>query len=92
MPTLTVIIGSTRPGRAGLPIAEWFIDRARQHGGFTPLHEAAQNGNGLLVDVLLAYGATLDATTDDGKSAWALATEAGQTDVADLLANFGATA
>lgn len=34
MPTLTVIIGSTRPGRAGLPIAEWFIDRARQHGGF----------------------------------------------------------
>ena len=34
MPTLTVIIGSTRPGRAGLPIAEWFIDRARSHGGF----------------------------------------------------------
>ena len=34
MPTLTVIIGSTRPGRAGLPIAEWFADRARRHGGF----------------------------------------------------------
>jgi NAD(P)H-dependent FMN reductase len=34
MPTLTVIIGSTRPGRAGQPIAEWFIDRARAHGGF----------------------------------------------------------
>lgn len=34
MPTLTVIIGSTRPGRAGQPIAEWFIDRARSHGGF----------------------------------------------------------
>jgi NAD(P)H-dependent FMN reductase len=34
MRTLTVIIGSTRPGRAGLPIAEWFVDRARAHGGF----------------------------------------------------------
>jgi NAD(P)H-dependent FMN reductase len=34
MPTLTVIIGSTRPGRAGQPIAEWFIERARAHGGF----------------------------------------------------------
>ena len=34
MPQLTVIIGSTRPGRKGLAIAEWFIDRARDHGGF----------------------------------------------------------
>jgi len=34
MPTLTVIIGSTRPGRAGLPIAEWFVERARRHGQF----------------------------------------------------------
>lgn len=34
MPQLTVIIGSTRPGRAGLPIAEWFIECAEAHGGF----------------------------------------------------------
>src|ERR1700691_382618 len=34
MPILTVIVGSIRPGRAGQPIAEWFIDRARAHGGF----------------------------------------------------------
>ena len=34
MPTLTVIVGSTRPGRAGGPIAEWFVERARAHGGF----------------------------------------------------------
>ena len=34
MPRLTTIIGSTRPGRAGLPIARWFVDRARAHGGF----------------------------------------------------------
>src|ERR1700679_3784003 len=34
MSTLTIIVGSTRPGRAGQPIAEWFADRARAHGGF----------------------------------------------------------
>ena len=34
MPTLTVIIGSTRPGRAGQPIGEWFAEHARAHGGF----------------------------------------------------------
>jgi NAD(P)H-dependent FMN reductase len=34
MPHLTIIIGSTRPGRAGLPIATWFADRARSRGGF----------------------------------------------------------
>ena len=34
MPRLTIIIGSTRPGRAGLPIADWFAERARRHGGF----------------------------------------------------------
>jgi len=34
MPILTVIVGSIRPGRAGQPIAEWFTDLARDHGGF----------------------------------------------------------
>jgi NAD(P)H-dependent FMN reductase len=34
MPTLHIIIASTRPGRAGLPIAEWFRDRAVAHGSF----------------------------------------------------------
>jgi NAD(P)H-dependent FMN reductase len=34
VPRLTTIIGSTRPGRAGLPITEWFVERARSHGGF----------------------------------------------------------
>lgn len=33
-PTLMIVIGSTRPGRVGLPVAEWIRDRARAHGGF----------------------------------------------------------
>ena len=33
-PVLRVIIGSTRPGRVGPSVAEWIIERAREHGGF----------------------------------------------------------
>jgi NAD(P)H-dependent FMN reductase len=34
MPKLMIVIGSTRPGRAGISVAEWFIDHARGHGEF----------------------------------------------------------
>jgi NAD(P)H-dependent FMN reductase len=34
MPTLHVILASTRPGRAGEPIADWFMERASAHGAF----------------------------------------------------------
>jgi NAD(P)H-dependent FMN reductase len=31
---LMIVIASTRPGRVGLPVAEWFEQIAREHGGF----------------------------------------------------------
>jgi NAD(P)H-dependent FMN reductase len=34
MPKLDVILVSTRPGRAGEPIADWFVARANAHDGF----------------------------------------------------------
>ncbi len=34
MPKLMIVTASTRPGRAGLPIAQWFTRRAEGHGGF----------------------------------------------------------
>ena len=34
MPKLCVIIGSTRPGRVGLPVGQWFFERAQAHGKF----------------------------------------------------------
>jgi NAD(P)H-dependent FMN reductase len=34
MPTLQIVIASTRPGRVGLPVAQWFEGRARAHGAF----------------------------------------------------------
>ena len=33
-PTLQIVIASTRPGRIGLPVAQWFEERARDHGAF----------------------------------------------------------
>ncbi len=33
-PVLQIIIGSTRPQRVGGAVAEWFIQRAREHGHF----------------------------------------------------------
>ena len=34
MALLEVVIASTRPGRVGLPVAEWFVAHAVNHGGF----------------------------------------------------------
>lgn len=34
LPRLAIIIASTRPGRAGLPIGQWIYERAVAHGGF----------------------------------------------------------
>ena len=34
MPKLGVVIASIREGRAGLPVADWFADHARQHARF----------------------------------------------------------
>jgi NAD(P)H-dependent FMN reductase len=46
---LKVIIGSTRPGRAGAAVAEWFHELAVQHGGFdTELVDLAAVGLPLL--------------------------------------------
>jgi NAD(P)H-dependent FMN reductase len=33
-PKLQIIVGSTRPGRVGLPVARWFADVASEHGSF----------------------------------------------------------
>ncbi|HEX3688154.1 MAG TPA: NAD(P)H-dependent oxidoreductase [Solirubrobacteraceae bacterium] len=34
MPRLLIIIASTRPGRIGVPVANWFVEQAKAHGGF----------------------------------------------------------
>lgn len=34
MPTLLVIMGSTRPGRVCEPVTDWFVRTAKEHGGW----------------------------------------------------------
>lgn len=34
MAKLQVVIASTRPGRVGLPVGQWFFERAKSHGKF----------------------------------------------------------
>jgi NAD(P)H-dependent FMN reductase len=34
MPRLAVLVASTRPGRTAPAVAEWFVQAAREHGGF----------------------------------------------------------
>ena len=34
MPKLQIVVASTRQGRVGRSIADWTLERARQHGGF----------------------------------------------------------
>ena len=33
-PRLGIIVGSVREGRVGAPVSDWFLQQARQHGGF----------------------------------------------------------
>ncbi len=58
---------------------------ARQQAGWTALQAAAKNGLLDVVDLLLAAGASRHLTADNGKTAYDLATEAGQTAVAERL-------
>lgn len=58
---------------------------ATQHGGYTPLLQAAAGGKKDLVLLLLEHGARLDCCCDQGKSAVDYARERGHTELAELL-------
>jgi ankyrin repeat protein len=62
---------------------------ARQHGGYTALHSAAQNGKVEIIDLLLDRGADPNAATDDGRRPIDLAKEEG---VKEHLRSRGAAA
>lgn len=63
----------------GAPVDE------RQHGGFTALHGAAQNGNAQVAAMLLERGADPLRRTEDGRSPAELAREAGHVVLANRL-------
>jgi ankyrin repeat protein len=58
---------------------------AVQQAGFTPLHAAAMTGQLELAKLLLDRGADRGAKTDDGRTALAMARDAKQQALIDLL-------
>jgi hypothetical protein len=77
------------PGRA-VALARIVLEagadpNARQQGGFTALHEAALNGNGPLVELLLAHGAVAGTRNDAGQTPAELARSNGYATLADRL-------
>lgn len=73
-------------------IVRWLLQNGanpnhRYGAGYSPLLTAAANGHLEIVKLLLAHGADPHATTNDGKSAAALATERNQPAAADFLKN-----
>jgi ankyrin repeat protein len=63
---------------------------ASQHGGYTPLLQAAAAGKKDLVLLLLENGARHHCVCDRGKSAADYARERGHTEVAEILASYAA--
>jgi hypothetical protein len=59
--------------------------RAKQQGGYTPLHGAARQGNADIIRVLIDQGADCSARTDFGKTALELAIKNGKQEVVAIL-------
>lgn len=71
-------------------VVKWLLEKGaepnyRYGPGYSPLLAAAANGQLEIVKLLLVHGADLHATSNDGKSALALATERNHSAVADFL-------
>jgi ankyrin repeat protein len=58
---------------------------ARQHLGWTALHEAANQGNREMAECLLRHGADPAAGNDEGKTAIEIANERGHTELAQMF-------
>jgi ankyrin repeat protein len=63
---------------------------ARQHGGYTPLHAAANRGAVEIIDLLLERGADPSAAAEDGRRPIDFARERGHQSVIDRLRATGA--
>jgi ankyrin repeat protein len=73
-----------------LDVSRLLIERgadvnASEHGGFVPLHEAAEHGDAELVELLVAAGADRDVRLDDERTAADIALEAGHEGLAERL-------
>ncbi|XP_010771531.1 ankyrin-2-like, partial [Notothenia coriiceps] len=58
---------------------------AKTKNGYTPLHQAAQQGNTHIINMLLQHGAKPNATTANGNTALTIARRLGYISVVDTL-------
>jgi uncharacterized protein len=58
---------------------------ARQHGGWVPIHAAAQNGDRPMIELLLQHHADPHLANEEGKTPAAVAREKGHSAIAALL-------
>lgn len=85
MPLHAAVAGGERVDLARLLLEHGADPNAIQHGGFTPLHEAAQNGSLEATRLLLEFGADPSILSGSGQTARQLAAEQGHVEVAALL-------
>jgi uncharacterized protein len=78
------------PAIAALLLAHGADVNARQHGGWTPLHAAADDGPLDLITLLLDAGADVNAANDYGETALSLARKHDRADAVALLQARGA--
>jgi ankyrin repeat protein len=85
---------ANRDGALALKMAKLLLERGAsvnvaQHGGWTPLQQAAAHGNVELVQLLLSRNADPAAKADDGRSAIDLARAGGHQAVVEALESRG---
>lgn len=85
----------TALGGGSIEIAQSLLDKGipldlgPNYAGWTPLHYAVANQHQEMVEFLVKQGADLKARTNDGRSAYNLANEAGNESLAQMLAKLG---
>lgn len=85
MPLHAAVAGGERVELARLLLERGADPNAIQHGGYTPLHETAQNGFVEATRLLLEFGADPSIRSADGQKARQLAEERGHTEIVALL-------
>lgn len=85
LPLHAACAGTPAPALLALLLDASTDVNARQHGGFTPLHEVAQNGALGPARFLLERGADPSIRTDEDKTARDLALEQGHAEMVTLL-------